>query len=274
MENLPEKIKEASGFIKKQCGLVPDAGIILGTGLGALAGEIEKEKEISYADIPNFPVSTVESHSGRLIFGELSGKKVVAMQGRFHFYEGYTMQQVAFPVRVMKALGAENLIVSNACGGLNFKYSAGDLMLIIDHINLLGGNPLIGKNFDELGIRFPDMSEPYSREFIKYAGEAAMENGINLHKGVYAAMAGPMLETAAEYRMLRTIGADAIGMSTIPEVIAAVHSSMKVLGISVITDICFPDTLKPASLEEIIKVASGAEPNLVKIIKSVLKKMK
>jgi len=273
MSTLPEKIRAAVDVIRSRSKTVPQVGIILGTGLGKLATSVKKEAEISYADIPHFAQSTVESHAGRLILGTLAGKPVVVMQGRFHYYEGYDLGEITFPVRVMKALGAKTLIVSNACGGVNHQFRAGDLMLITDHINLLGTNPLIGKNHKELGPRFPDMSEPYSRELIALAETVALELRIPVRKGVYASMSGPSLETAAEYRMLRVIGADAIGMSTVPEVIVAVHTGMKVLGISVITDECFPDSLKPVDIQKIIAVADQAEPKLVGIIEKVLEKM-
>jgi purine-nucleoside phosphorylase len=263
-------VKETTAFIQSKTKVKPEYGIILGTGLGRLADSIEKEAVIPYGDIPHFPLSTVETHAGKLIFGKLAGKPVMAMQGRFHYYEGYSMQQIVFPVRVMKFLGAGTLIVSNACGGLNPLFPPGTIMAITDHINLLGDNPLIGTNDDRIGPRFPDMSEPYSGELLKIAAKVALENGIRLERGVYAAMSGPSLETRAEYRMLKTLGADVIGMSTVPEVIAAVHAGMKVLGFSVITDSCLPDALEPASLEKIIAVADKAEPALVKLIEKVL----
>ena len=226
---------------------------------------------MEYNEIPHFPISTVESHAGRLILGRLEGKSIVAMQGRFHFYEGYSAREIAFPVRVMKELGASTLIVSNAAGGLNPQYRAGDVMLIEDHINLLGANPLIGPNDNRLGDRFPDMSEPYSKELIKLAREVALKNAIPTQLGVYVSVPGPNLETRAEYRFLRTIGADAVGMSTVPEVIVAVHSGMRVLGISVITDMGLPDALEPASLERILKNAGEAEPKMNAIILGVLR---
>lgn len=273
MKELPKLINETIDFLRTKTECKPETGIILGTGLGKLATKIEVEVSIPYTEIPNFAESTVEGHAGKLIFGKISGKSVVAMQGRFHYYEGYNMQQITFPVRVMKALGAETLIVSNACGGLNHQFTPGDIMIITDHINLLGNNPLIGKNHKELGPRYPDMSEPYSQNLIKTAEAVAIKENIPVKKGVYACMSGPSMETAAEYRMLRVIGADVIGMSTVPEVIVAVHSSMKVLGLSVITDECFPDCLKPANINHIIANANKAEPNLVKIIEKVLKKI-
>jgi purine-nucleoside phosphorylase len=244
--------------------------VILGTGLGRLAGSIETETEISYEEIPHFPTSTVEGHAGKLIMGSLAGKPVMAMQGRFHYYEGHTMRQIVFPVQVMKFLGVETLVVSNACGGVNPLFPPGTLMVITDHINLLPGNPLIGPNDNRIGPRYPDMSEPYSNDLIELAVRTALENKIVLERGVYAAMSGPCLETRAEYRMLKTLGADAIGMSTVPEVIAAVHAGLKVLGLSVVTDACLPDALEPADIQKIIAVANEAEPKLVTLIEKVL----
>jgi purine-nucleoside phosphorylase len=251
----------------------PTIGIILGTGLGALADEIQKESVIDYGDIPHFPISTVESHHGKLIFGSLGRKNVVAMQGRFHFYEGYSMEQVTLPVRVMKFLGAKVLMVSNAAGGLNPGFRKGTIMIIVDHINLLGQNPLIGRNDDSIGPRFPDMSEPYSNELIRIAEQVAIDNGIKVERGVFAAMTGPSLETRAEYRFLRQIGADAVGMSTVPEVIVAVHMGMKVCGLSVITDECFPDSLVPADVNDIIRVAKETEPRLTKLMKGIVERI-
>lgn len=248
----------------------PAIGIILGTGLGQLAGAIEAEIVIDYADIPHFPLSTVESHNGRLILGRLGGRDVVAMQGRFHYYEGYSMQEITFPVRVMYEIGVRTMIVSNACGGLNPLYRRGDLMLMEDHINLLGDNPLIGRNDDTLGPRFPDMSEPYSHELIELAEKAALDAKIKLQKGTYVAVAGPNLETRAEYRFLRTIGADVVGMSTVPEVIVARHMNMRVLGLSIVTDECFPDKLVAVDVAEIIETASKAEPKLTRIVADVV----
>ena len=267
MTELRNKIDETVSFLRKKSESKPPIGIILGTGLGRLAKAIEKEHEISYRDIPHFPLSTVEFHEGNLICGRLGGKEVVAMQGRFHYYEGYTMQQITYPVRVMIALGVYTLMVSNACGGLNPLYKAGDIMVICDHINLLGDNPLIGENDDELGIRFPDMSEPYSLEYIERVEQIALDEKIKLHKGVYSALSGPNLETRSEYRMLRNLGADVVGMSTVPEVIVAVHASLKVLGMSVITDECFPDSLKAVDIQEILKHANEAEPKMTVIMK-------
>ncbi len=273
VEEFRAKRDEALEFIRSKTAFEPDYLLILGTGLGQLGEEIAVENTIDYSDIPHFPVSTVESHAGRLIFGELGGKSVVAMQGRFHYYEGYTMQQIAFPVRVAKALGAQSLFVSNACGGMNPNFEAGDIMLITDHINFLGDNPLIGPNDDELGPRFPDMSDPYTSRLREIAENVALENEIKMHQGVYLAISGPMLETKAEYRYMRQLGADVVGMSTVPEVIAAVHMGMDVLGISVITDECFPDNLKPVVLEEIFAAAAQAEPKMTQVIIKVLEKL-
>jgi len=270
---LRKRIGEATAAIRTKTKLEPGIGIILGTGLGGLVKEIEKETEIDYGAIPHFPVSTVESHRGKLIFGTLAGKKVVAMQGRFHFYEGYSLQQITFSVRVMRFLGVKSLLVSNAAGALNLKFRRGDLMIISDHINLLGDNPLIGPNDDSLGPRFPDMSEPYSRDLIALAESCAKDLKIKVQKGVYAAMQGPNLETSAEYRFLQTIGADAVGMSTVPEDIVAVHMGLKVLGFSILTDECFPDTLKPVSIEEVIAAANAAEPRMTAVMKAVVGKM-
>jgi purine-nucleoside phosphorylase len=238
-----------------------------------LVKDIDIQHEIEYENLPHFPLSTVESHHGKLIFGKIGDKNVVAMQGRFHFYEGYSMKQITYPVRVMKFLGVKTLLVSNACGGMNPIYNRGDIMLMADHINLLGDNPLIGMNEDELGPRFPDMSEAYDLELIKVAEEVALENKIKVQKGVYVAVPGPNLETKAEYRFLRTIGADVVGMSTIPENIVANHMGIKVLGISIVTDECFPDSLKPVNVEEIISTAMTAEPKMTLIMKEVVKRI-
>ena len=265
-----EMLGEAVAEIRRRTELTPRVGIILGTGLGGLGEEIEVETEIPYGDLPHFPLSTVEGHSGRLLLGMLAGTPVVAMQGRFHRYEGYTLKQATFPVRVMKLLGAEVLTVSAAAGGMQPLWSPGELVLLDDHINLLGDNPLTGPNLGDLGLRFPDMSEPYDRGLQEMALSVALEKGIVLHRGVYVAVAGPNLETRAEYRMLRTMGADIVGMSTVPEVIVARHMDMRVLGISTITDSCLPDALEKAKVEDIIATATGAEPNLTAIIKEVV----
>lgn len=273
VEEFREKRDQAVTFIQRETEFQPEYLLILGTGLGQLADEIETEHIISYSEIPHFPVSTVESHAGKLIFGKLGGKDVVAMQGRFHYYEGYTMQQIAFPVRVAKSMGAQTLLVSNACGGLNSNFSRGDIMLITDHINFLGDNPLIGPNDDELGPRFPDMSEPYTERLLELAENVALEHSIKMHQGVYLAVTGPMLETKAEYRYMRQLGADVVGMSTVPEVISAVHMGMDVLGISVITDECFPDALEPVDIEDVLAAAAMAEPKMTQVIINVLERL-
>jgi len=274
MSDLINKINETLEVIRKITKENYPIGIILGTGLGGLVKEIKITHQISYSELPHFPLSTVESHEGKLIFGSINGKNVVAMQGRFHYYEGYTMQQITYPVRVMKFIGVHTLLVSNACGGMNSQYRRGDIMLMADHINLLGDNPLIGKNEDDLGPRFPDMSEPYNNELINLAESIAVENKIKIQKGVYVAVPGPNLETRAEYRFLRSTGADVVGMSTIPEDIVANHMGMKVLGISIVTDECFPDSLKPVNVDEIISTAMNAEPKMTLIMKEVIKKLK
>lgn len=273
MSPLRQQIDEAMNFLRTRTSATPSVGIILGTGLGGLAKEIKPDAVIDYADIPYFPLSTVESHHGKLIVGTLAGKSVVAMQGRFHYYEGYTMRQITFPVRAMKFMGVDTLLVSNAAGGMNPDFRRGDVMLITDHINLLGDNPLIGQNDDELGPRFPDMSEPYNRKLIALAESVAQGLNINVQKGVFVAVPGPNLETRSEYRFLRGIGADAVGMSTVPECIVAVHMSMRVLGFSIITDECFPDTLQPAKLEEILATAVAAEPKLTSVMQEVVRQL-
>lgn len=273
MSELRESIDRAVNVIRGHTDLVPQVGIILGTGLGGLVHDIDIDAEVSYEDIPDFPFSTVEFHAGKLILGTLAGKNVAAMQGRFHIYEGYTMQQITFPVRVLNRLGAETLIISNACGGLNPEFNRGDIMIMTDHINLLGGNPLIGPNDNALGPRFPDMSEPYNRELIAAVERIAKKENIKVQKGVYAAMTGPSLETAAEYKMLRIIGTDAIGMSTVPEVIVGAHTGMKILGLSVVTDLCIPETLQPVDIDEIIRIAGEAEPKLTLLIKRLIEEL-
>jgi purine-nucleoside phosphorylase len=267
---LYDQIQEAKSYIQSRWKGKPRFGIILGTGLGGLTEEIDAETAIPYADIPHFPVSTVASHTGRLVCGKLSGKTVMAMEGRIHFYEGYNLKQITFPVRVMKAMGCEVLIVSNACGGMNPQWAKGDIMLIDDHINLMNDNPLIGPNDERLGIRFPDMSAPYDKELLTLAQRVALEEKISCHKGVFVAVPGPNLETRAEYRFLRGIGADVVGMSTVPEVIVGVHAQMRILGLSIITDMCLPDALVPAILEEIIEVANAAEKKLRVLVKRVV----
>jgi len=273
MSELLNMVKETLEVIRKNTSENYEIGIVLGTGLGGLVREIEIDFEIDYARLPYFPLSTVESHQGKLIFGKIYGKNIVAMQGRFHYYEGYTMQQITYPIRVMKFLGVKTLMVSNACGGMNPVFKRGDVMIMLDHINLLGDNPLIGKNDNELGPRFPDMSEPYNLELIKTAEEAALENKIKVQKGVYVAVPGPNLETKAEYRFLRNIGADVVGMSTIPENIVANHMGIKVFGLSIITDECFPDSLKAVDVQEIIATAMEAEPKMTLIMKEVIKRI-
>ena len=267
---LGAQIQQAAEVIRKQWSGRPQVGIILGTGLGNLAEQIRAQATLDYEQIPHFPRSTSISHTGQLVCGQLQGVSVVAMQGRFHAYEGYSHRQITFPVRVMKALGAELLIVSNACGGMNPQYARGDIIVIDDHINLMNGNPLIGVNDDSLGPRFPDMCAPYDPELIDRTLEIARREDFVAHKGVYAAVSGPNLETRAEYRFLRTIGADVVGMSTVPEVIVAVHAGMRVLGLSIVTDICLPDALKPANIDEILAAAAEAEPKLRHIVLGIL----
>ena len=267
------QFKESVDFIKSRTKVEPTIGIILGTGLGGLVKEINVIDEISYTDIPNFPVSTVESHSGKLIFGELGGKKVVAMQGRFHFYEGYNMQQVTFPVRVMKLLGIERLFVSNASGGVNPDFSVGEIMIQNDHINLFPAHPLIGKNIDELGPRFPDMSEPYDPTMIALAQTIAAENNIKVSVGTYAGLTGPTLETPAEYGYVRAIGADAVGMSTVPEVIVARHMEIPCFAISIITDLGVPGKIQKVSVQDVIEVASRQEPKMTLIMRELISRI-
>lgn len=267
------QIDEAAAFIRSRHSGSPEVGIICGTGMGSLAGAVQNATVIPYAEIPHFPVSTVESHKGNLFLGELAGRQVMLMQGRFHFYEGYSMRQVTFPVRVMKALGCRAMIVMNATGSMNRLIPKGSLMFITDHINMMGDNPLIGPNDESLGPRFPDMSEPYSRKLLQIGEEVALAAGIKVHQGVVVAVAGPNLETAAEYRMFQIIGADLVSMSTIPEVIVANHADIKVLGLSTVTDNCLPECLVPASLEEIIAVATSAEPRLEVLVKGIVKRI-
>jgi len=271
--DLKAKIAESVEYINKKSKIKPKIAIILGTGLGRLAEDIKEKEIIPYDDIPNFPISTVQSHSGNLVLGKLGNKEVVAMQGRFHYYEGYSLEEVTFPVRFMKKLGADIIIISNAAGGMNRSFKRGDLMIITDHINLFGNNPLIGPNDEELGPRFPDMSEAYSRKLIELALQVALKEKIKLHQGIYAGLTGPTLETPAEYRFLIKIGADAVGMSTVPEVIVANHMGMKVLGISCITDLAIDGVIKKTSLEEILEAASDAEPTMTKLVKKVIEKI-
>lgn len=264
------KINEAVAYIKSQYNGRPSAGIVLGSGLGSFTGEINTEKEIPYADIPHFPVSTVEGHSGKLIFGELGGKKVVAMAGRFHYYEGYSPEEVVFPIRVMKFLGIETLLISNAAGGMNPGFNVGDLMLIKDHISFFAVNPLLGKNIDELGPRFPDMSEPYKKDLIEKAKAIAATKGIALHEGVYCGVTGPTFETRAEYKLLHIVGGDAVGMSTVQEVIAAVHMGLPVFAMSVITDIGIREEENEITHAEVLQAAKDAEPKLTYIFKELI----
>jgi purine-nucleoside phosphorylase len=268
--SLYDRVRAAAEVVRGQSALVPEIGIILGTGLGGLSREIAIEAEVPYGEIPDFPLSTVETHAGRLLLGRLGGRPVVAMQGRFHRYEGYDLRQVTFPVRVLHALGARTLIVSNACGGMNPLLGPGDLVLLSDHINLLGDNPLVGPNDERLGPRFPDMSAPYDPELRMLARKTALELGIVLREGVYVAVPGPNLETRAEYRMLRAMGADVVGMSTVPEVIVAGHQGMRTVGISIITDQCLPDALEPADIGRIIETAGRAEPHLTRLIAALV----
>jgi purine-nucleoside phosphorylase len=270
VQDLAAQIREATEFIRRDWHGQPTVGIILGTGLGGLATQIRSQVTFDYESIPHFPRSTTVGHAGQLVCGELQGLTVAAMEGRFHAYEGYSYRQITFPVRVVEALGAELLIVSNACGGLNPHYGLGDIVVIDDHINLMSGNPLIGINDDALGPRFPDMSAPYDRSLIDRALEVARRENFTAHRGVYVAVTGPNLETRAEYRFLRTIGADTVGMSTVPEVLVAVHAGMRVLGLSIVTDLCLPDALEPANIERILATAAGAEPNLRKMVLGVL----
>lgn len=270
---MTDRFKEALDFIRKHYQGKPEVGIVLGTGLGGLVSQIEVEREIPYNFIPYFPISTVESHFGKLIFGRIGGRSVMAMQGRFHLYEGYTMQEITFPIRIMKMLGIQRLFISNAAGGMNPAYRKGDLMILDDHINLQNGNPLIGPNNKEFGPRFPDMSAPYDPEMIQMAARIAADEGIRIHTGVYVAVTGPNLETRAEYRFLRQIGADVVGMSTVPEVIVANHMGIRTFAISVITDECNPDNLKPVNVEEIIAVAQQTEPLLTRLLSRLIREV-
>lgn len=267
------KVNESAAFLENKTELRPHIAVVLGTGLGGLADKIQADAVIPYENIPNFPVSTVTSHEGHLIFGSLGGKTVLAMQGRFHYYEGYEPKEITFPIRVMAAMGIKTLLISNAAGGLDLSFHAGDLMIISDHINLTGQNPLRGDNVEEWGPRFPDMTEPYSRDLIEITQKAAKDLDIKIHKGVYVGVPGPSMETAAETRFLRIIGADAVGMSTIPEVIVAVHTGLRVLGLSVITNVNDPDDYQPAPLEQVIATAKGAEPRLVRLVEEILRRM-
>jgi purine-nucleoside phosphorylase len=270
MSQMMQEIDAAVKWLQERFETSPRLGVILGTGLGALTRDVEILRTFDYDEIPHFPISTVESHHGRLILGRLAGCDLLIMQGRFHYYEGYSMQRLTFPVRVMKRLGIDTLLVSNACGCVNPLYRKGDIMLMEDHINLLGDNPLIGSNLDDFGPRFPDMSAPYDRELIALAEELALELKIPVQKGVYTAVSGPNLETRAEYRMMRRIGSDVVGMSTVPECIVARHMGMRVFGISIVTDECFPEALKPVSLAEILEVAGQAEPKMTALIEAMV----
>ncbi len=259
-------VRAAADAVRARSALAPEFGIILGTGLGSLGSSIAVEAEIPYEEIPGFPASSVESHAGKLLLGTLAGRRVAALQGRFHRYEGYTLQQVTFPVRVLRALGAGSLVVSAAVGGMNPLWRLGDVMLVADHINLMGDSPLIGPNDESLGPRFPDMSAPYDAALAAVARRAALDLKQELREGVYVAVTGPALETRAEYRMLRAMGADVVGMSTVPEVIVAVHAGMKVLGLVVVTDLCLPDALEPANITKIIAAAEAAEPRMTALL--------
>lgn len=270
---LYDQLQESADYIWGQVCTRPRVGIILGTGLGGLAARIENKQDIPYSDIPHFPESTVQSHKGQFSFGHLEGQSVAVMEGRFHYYEGYSLQEVTYPVRVMKALGVEFLIISNAAGGLNPKFSKGDLMMITDHINLMGVNPLIGPNDGRLGLRFPDMIEPYNRVLLDKARQVVKKEKLKVREGVYAAMTGPCLETRAEYAMLQRLGADAIGMSTVPEAIVAVHSQLKTFAVSVLTDLCLPEALEPLVIEDVIRIANEAEPHLTALVAGLVREI-
>lgn len=270
---LRRQIEEAAAFLGKRTRRSPEAAIVLGTGLGSLADSLRVETVVPYGEIPGFPVSTVESHAGELVFGELEGHSVAVMRGRVHYYEGYTMKQVTLPVRVLRALGARTLLLTSATGGMNPLFELGDICVLVDHVNLMGDNPLIGPNDESLGPRFPDMSEPYDRELIALAERMALENGIGLRKGVLVAVAGPNLETAAEYRFLRGLGADVVGMAIVPENLVAVHGGMRVLAFTVITDLCLADRLEPVRIERVLEVAGRASPTLDRLIRAVVARM-
>jgi purine-nucleoside phosphorylase len=273
LKDYVQRIDEAAAAIRKRHPASPSVGVILGTGMGALASAVETPTVVPYAEIPHFPLSTVESHPGNLVLGRLADRSVALMQGRFHFYEGYDLRQVTFPVRVMKSLGCRALIVFNAVGSVNRLIPRGSIMLVADHINLMGDNPLIGPNDDALGPRFPDMSEPYDRRLIALAHDVALKNGLKLHHGVIVAVSGPNLETAAEYRMFQILGADCVTMSTVPEVIVAVHAGLRVLAISTVTDDCPPDNLQPANISQILAVAQAAQPRLQTLLSGVLQRI-
>lgn len=270
---LRRQIDEAVGFLRSRTRLVPAAGIILGTGLGSLGESLAVETVVPYEEIPHFPVSGVESHAGELVFGKLSGRPVAVMRGRVHYYEGYTMKQVTFPVRVLRALGAEVLIITSATGGMNPLFNLGEIVAVVDHVNLMGDNPLIGPNDESLGPRFPDMSEPYDRRLVGLAEKVALAAGIRLEKGVLVAVAGPNLETAAEYRFLRQLGADVVGMSLVPEDLVAVHGGMRVLALAVVTDLCLPDRLEPVDIQKLLAVAGRAAPVLDRLVSNVVARL-
>lgn len=274
MENMLEKMKQSATYLEGKLKTAPRIGLILGSGLGELADEIEHAVKIPYSEIPNFPVSTVEGHAGQLVIGTLHGKEVVAMQGRFHYYEGYSMQEVTFPVRVMKQIGVELMVVTNACGGMNKDFAPGDLMVITDHINMTGDNPLIGPNHEELGPRFPDMSQAYTPELVEFASETARKLGINIQKGVYAGVTGPTYMSGAELIMLRNLGGDVIGMSTVPEVIVARHADMKVIGISCVTDMAIGEDIQGITHAEVVEVANRTKPTFIKLVKEIVSTVK
>lgn len=269
--NLKKRIDEAARVIQEKTEVSPRFGITLGTGLGGLTQEMEIQARIPYSEIPGFPEPRVTSHDGVLVLGNLGGEPTIALEGRYHYYEGYTLEEITFPVRVMKALGVEVAVFSNAAGALNPAFRAGDIMILSDHVNLMGINPLIGPNDEELGPRFPDMCDPYDPELVSLLERIALEDAIRAFRGVYVALTGPCLETRAEYRFLRIIGADAVGMSTVPEVIVAIHAGLKVVGISCITDTCLPDALKPVNIEEILRIAGETEPKMTRLVKRFIK---
>lgn len=273
VQGLAAKIQAAANFVRSKWAVAPRVGMILGTGLGGLAAQIQQAAVIPYEEIPHMPHSTVESHAGQLVCGTLAGQPIVAMEGRFHYYEGYSMQEVTFPVRVMKALGAEMLLVTNAAGGMNHQYQLADVAIIEDHINLMGDNPLRGRNDDSLGPRFPDLCHPYDPQLLALAEKTALELGVPAHRAVFVAVTGPNLETRAEYRFLRAIGADMVGMSTVPEVLVAIHSGMRVLGFSIVTDMCLPDALEPVELPKILAVAAKGGERLARLIPKVLEQL-
>ncbi len=271
--SMREEIHQAAEFLEERCGTRPEFGLILGTGLGSLADRVEADLVLPFDEIPGFVRSTATSHAGKLVLGRLGGKTVMAMQGRLHYYEGYSMQQITFPVRVMRAMGCHSLVMSNAVGSMNPNMTPGQIGILVDHINLMGDNPLIGPNDDELGPRFPDMSQPYDREYIEHAVAVALEQNLHAHKAVYVAIPGPNLETAAEYRFLRAAGADLVGMSMVPENLVAIHGGMRVLGLSVVTDMGLADALKPAVVEEIIATANRTEPKLAEMVTRFLERV-